>query len=97
MACAGESSGISGLLFLAPGKQVGNGDIQGLGQEKGFLVGNASDASLDLGEGSTANVPASPLTFASQAVLGQPLCCPDLGDLPSRDIRWQVLCSDFGT
>ena len=44
------------LFLLAPGKQVGDGDAQGLGQEECFLVGNASNACFYLGQGSPGDV-----------------------------------------
>ena len=58
--CKGIQQGIW-LFLLAPGKQVGDGDAQGLGQEKCFLVGDATDASLYLGQGSPGDVQAYPL------------------------------------
>ena len=97
MGCANEARGILRLLLPAPREQVGNRDPQGLGQEEEFFVGDATDACLYLGQRTTADVPARPLAFPGEAVLGEALVGPDLGDLPSCDVRWQWMCSDFGT
>ena len=49
-------AGFFGLSAFALGEQVGNGNAKGLGQEKCFLIGDASNASLYLGQGSPGDV-----------------------------------------
>ena len=80
-----------GLFLLAPGKQVGDGDIQGLGQKKGFLVGDASDACLYLGQRTTADIQALTLASGGQVFLGEVESVSQPADLFSYDVRGQVL------
>ena len=74
-------------LFLpALGKQVGDGDSQGLGQEKCFLVGDATDASLYLGQGSPGDVQALTLASGGQVFLGEVESVSQPADLFSYDV-----------
>ena len=79
------------LLLLAPGKQVGDPDTQGLGQEECVLVGDATDSSLDFRQGSPGDVQARPLAFGRELVLGEVEPIPQLGHLFTYDVRGQVL------
>ena len=58
-----------GLFLLALGEQFGDSDAQSLGQEKGFLVSNASDACLNFREGSPGDVQSDPLAFGGELFL----------------------------
>ena len=89
--CAGVARETIGLLLLASGEQVGDGDSQGLSQEEGFLVGDASDACLYLGQGSPGDVQTYPLAFGRELVLGKALLISKPADLFSYDVRGQVL------
>ena len=84
------------LSLLALGKQVGDPDAHSLGQEKCFLVGDASDASLYLGQGSPGDVQADPLAFGRELVLGKAELIPKPADLFSYDVRGQEFCSIYG-
>ena len=84
------------LFLLAPGKQVGDPDTQSLGQEKCFLIGNASDACLYLGQGSPGDIQACPLAFGRELVLGKAELISKPADLFSYDVRGQEFCSIYG-
>lgn len=85
------------LSTFCLGKQVGDGDSQGLGQEKCFLVGDATDASLYLGQGSPGDVQAHSLAFCRELLLGEVELAPQLANLASCDVRGQGSCSISGT
>lgn len=85
--CAGVARETIGLLLLASGEQVGDGDSQGLSQEEGFLVGDASDACLDLGQGSPGDVQARPLAFGGEVLLRDVEAVSKPADLLSHDVR----------
>ena len=91
MACAKEARRILGLPAFYLGKQVGHPNPQGLGQEKCFLVGDASDACFNLGQGSPGDVQADSLAFGGELFLRKIELIPQPTDLFTCDIRWQVL------
>lgn len=90
MACASVASGIL-LFLLALGEQFGDSDAQGLGQEKCFLVGDASDACLYLGQGATADVQTLTLASGGQVFLREVESVSQPADLFSYDVRGQVV------
>ena len=96
MACAKEARRILGLPAFYLGKQVGHPNPQGLGQEKCFLVGDASDACFNLGQGSPGDVQADPLAFGGELVLGKAFLISKPADLFSYDVRGQEFCSIYG-
>lgn len=62
-----------------------------MGQEKCFLVGDASNASLYLGQGSPGDVQADSLAFGGQLFLRKVELIPQPTDLFSYDVRGQVV------
>ena len=88
--CKGIQQGIW-LFLLALGEQIGDGNSQGLAQEECFLVGDASDASLYLGQGSPGDVQADSLAFGRELILRKAELIPQPADLFSCDVRGQAL------
>ncbi len=86
-----RNPGENWLFLLAPREQVSHPDAQGLGQEKCFLVGDAADASLNLGQSSPGDIQADPLASGGELLLGdvEPISQP--ADLFSYDVRGQVV------
>ena len=91
MACAKEARRILGLPAFYLGKQVGHPNPQGLGQEKCFLVGDASDACFNLGQGSPGDVQADSLAFGRELILRKTELIPQLADYFSYDVRGHIL------
>lgn len=77
-----------GLSAFCLWEQVGDCHPQGLGKQKGFLVGDATDSGFNLGQGPPTDIKADSLTSGSKLLLGdvEPVSQP--ADLLAYDVCW---------